>query len=430
MNPRRTIPRVLRIALAAALLAIADAGRVDAAPTPEQACEAAVQLAAGKYGQCTLVAESKDAKVPDPAKLAAALAKCSEKLEVAIDKAIAKHGAAACSAAGAEDLESFLDSCLAPVSAASAAGGTLPSCGDGEVDVVGEQCDGDDFDGASCATLGFAGGTLACDGSCRVDTAGCVVGSACGNGVVNSPEQCDGSETAGATCDSLGFAGGSLGCTAGCGFDTSGCVAFTSNQRIPATGQTTCWDSAGSVIACTDPAAAGQDGKVRAGAAMAFQDGGDGTITDLNTGLVWEKLDDGGGLHDVTNVYTWPDAFAVKIAALNAGSGFAGHTDWRLPNRTELMTIVSFRAIDPFECLDLPVEPAFQSACTPGCTDCSCTLVSCFDDARYWTSTSHYYVPGFFSEAEAWFVDFLDGGYNNYDGKTATHPVRAVRGGS
>mgnify|MGYP003339671132 CR=1 FL=1 len=158
--------------------------------------------------------------------------------------------------------------------------------------------------------------------------------------------------------------GGVGGCTGGCGWNTSGCVAFTSNQRFPATGQKSCWDSAGVSVACGSAGAAGQDGRVQAGAAMSFQDNGDGTITDLNTGLVWEKLDDAGGIHDVTTTYTWPNAFAVKLAALNAGSGFAGHTDWRLPNRTELMTIVSFREVDPFECLDLPVEPAFSTNCT------------------------------------------------------------------
>jgi hypothetical protein len=38
---------------------------------------------------------------------------------------------------------------------------------------------------------------------------------------------------------------------------------------------------------------------------LRFSDGGDGTIADLQTGLVWETKDDGGGLHDADNLYVW-----------------------------------------------------------------------------------------------------------------------------
>src|SRR5262245_19402833 len=36
-----------------------------------------------------------------------------------------------------------------------------------------------------------------------------------------------------------------------------------------------------------------------------FVDNGDGTITDTETGLIWEKKDRGGGLHDATARYPW-----------------------------------------------------------------------------------------------------------------------------
>src|SRR5207245_6844069 len=55
--------------------------------------------------------------------------------------------------------------------------------------------------------------------------------------------------------------------------------------ELPATGQTTCWDSNGNVIPC---AGTGQDGELRKGAPLAYVDHGNGTVTDLNTGLVWE----------------------------------------------------------------------------------------------------------------------------------------------
>lgn len=88
--------------------------------------------------------------------------------------------------------------------------------------------------------------------------------------------------------------------------------------------------------------------------------GGGGTVTDLRTGLEWESKTDDGGLHDKDNVYTWTDPGDADLAnadgdvwsflaALNSGSCFAGHCDWRLPTRTELATIaVGTNAFDPF----------------------------------------------------------------------------------
>lgn len=49
---------------------------------------------------------------------------------------------------------------------------TRTVCGDGKVG-AGEQCDVGNFNGKTCATEGFAGGTLACGTGCRFDTSGC-----------------------------------------------------------------------------------------------------------------------------------------------------------------------------------------------------------------------------------------------------------------
>jgi hypothetical protein len=48
----------------------------------------------------------------------------------------------------------------------------------------------------------------------------------CGNGELEPPEPCDGAALGGATCESLGFLGGALACTSACELDTSGCVPF------------------------------------------------------------------------------------------------------------------------------------------------------------------------------------------------------------
>ena len=71
---------------------------------------------------------------------------------------------------------------------------------------------------------------------------------------------------------------------------------------LPATGQTTCSDTNGNDIACSGT---GQDGDARAGRRLAYVDNGDGTITDSNTNLMWEKLSNDGFIHDKDNAYTW-----------------------------------------------------------------------------------------------------------------------------
>lgn len=50
-------------------------------------------------------------------------------------------------------------------------------------------------------------------------------GPVCGNGIVETGEDCDGGDLAGATCSSLGFDSGTLACTSSCTFDTSSCSA-------------------------------------------------------------------------------------------------------------------------------------------------------------------------------------------------------------
>ncbi len=93
-------------------------------------------------------------------------------------------------------------------------------CGDGMIDGA-EACDGADLGTHTCMTEGFAGGTLACDATCKLVTSGC---TSCGNGVVDPGELCDGSDLGGHSCASQGFTAGNLACTAGCTLDTTGCT--------------------------------------------------------------------------------------------------------------------------------------------------------------------------------------------------------------
>jgi cysteine-rich repeat protein len=295
-----------------------------------------------------------------------------------------------------------------------------PRCGDGIVQAP-EQCDdGNVWNADGCSSTcaievphpvacgnGIAQGpTEQCDDGNLVNADGCsdtcmIEGQLpriCGDGLAVTPEQCDDGNLANGD-----------GCSSRCTIERP-----VAGGSFPATGQTTCWNSVGSVILC---AGTGQDGDVQAGASLAYVEHEDGTITDTNTGLMWEKLSDDRSIHDWNNVYTWDDAFSVKIAALNAGR-FAGYRDWRLPNIKELQSIVNYEigASGP------AVAAAFNTGCTPGCTVTSC---SCTQSNNYWSSSSYAIIP-----SNAWNVFFYDGISSHLISKTAgTDYVRAVRGG-
>lgn len=61
-----------------------------------------------------------------------------------------------------------------------------------------------------------------------------------------------------------------------------------------------------------------------------FVDNGDGTISDLATGLMWQKTDDGRGRN-------WEEALAYA-----ENNQLAGYHDWRLPCQKELHSIVDY----------------------------------------------------------------------------------------
>jgi hypothetical protein len=181
------------------------------------------------------------------------------------------------------------------------------------------------------------------------------------------------------------------------------------------TGQTGCWNGAGQAIPC---AGSGQDGAVQSGEPRGYVDNGDGTITDTTTGLVWEKLSDDTSIHDKDNTYTWANAFAYKIAILNQ-ERFAGHDDWRVPNVTELQSLVNYGAVGP------AVDAAFNTNCVQWCTvlNCSCTLGG--NTSYFWSSTVFQPYPNY-----AMAIFFYTGVVDRTTAPTQSFHVRAVRGGA
>ncbi len=103
------------------------------------------------------------------------------------------------------------------------------------------------------------------------------------------------------------------------------------------TGQLTFYNSEGSIIAPGpgDPLY-GQDAG-HDGLQPSYVDNGDGTITDLVTGLMWQQ--------DLRQKATYPEAID------SAGRfDLAGHDDWRLPTIKELYSLVMFSGTDPSGC--------------------------------------------------------------------------------
>jgi hypothetical protein len=116
----------------------------------------------------------------------------------------------------------------------------------------------------------------------------------------------------------------------------------------------------------------------------------DGTIIDTFTGLMWQK-------DDFQNPMTWEESITQFNNLL-----LAEHTDWRLPTREELRSIVDYSRI----------TPSIFANEFPN------TVLG-----NYWTSTAH---P--FQENHIWCIHFYNGN-DNYQSKNNQYFSRAVRGG-
>ena len=116
-------------------------------------------------------------------------------------------------------------------------------------------------------------------------------------------------------------------------------------------------------------------------------DNGDGTATDIATGLKWQQEDDNS-----------PRSHADAITYCQ-GLILSGNSNWRLPNIKELISIVDYRADNP----------AIDNSAFPNT-----------DPTRYWSATSVA------SNANgAWPVNFDRGGSTSL-AKTNLELVRCV----
>lgn len=123
----------------------------------------------------------------------------------------------------------------------------------------------------------------------------------------------------------------------------------------------------------------------------AFTDNNDGTVTDTETGLMWDKCswdqtwtgplpDDTNTCEYAASTYQW--AAALGLAVIANGDNHRDYNDWRLPNKNELESLVDITRSSP------AIDPAFPD--TP--------------NWFYWSSTTYAPVPAY-----AWYVDFFNG---------------------
>jgi hypothetical protein len=119
-----------------------------------------------------------------------------------------------------------------------------------------------------------------------------------------------------------------------------------------------------------------------------FINNGDGTVTDISTGLMWQQ--------ETAGTMVWGPAITYC-----EDLSLAGYDDWRLPNINELQSLVDYSK----------TSPAIDTSLFPD-TVCS----------NYWSSTTDAYIH------YVWRVDF-NYGYIFNDDKSRSYDVRAVRGG-
>ncbi|WP_230661749.1 Lcl C-terminal domain-containing protein [Psychrobacter sp. I-STPA10] len=202
-------------------------------------------------------------------------------------------------------------------------------------------------------------------------------------------------------------------------------------SKLTATGITLCGNADKNMLECSlqalgkDWFGLGQDGEIQAGQSMEYEvltRNGETCVKDKVTGLIWEQKTDDGGLRDKDNTYTWYNPDSSKngghagtqnggvctgsgcdtqayIQALN-NANYCGYSDWRLPKREELRSIVDYGRYNP--AVDTTVFPNTQSS-------------------YYWSSSPVVNFSGY-----AWDVYFYHGGAYGYD-KGNNDYVRAVR---
>jgi len=197
-----------------------------------------------------------------------------------------------------------------------------------------------------------------------------------------------------------------------------GSNAASQDYPIIDTGQDLCFDTS-NVISCPQPGNLfyGQDAQYQ-GIQFSFQDNGDGTVTDLNSGLMWQQMP------QLYNKKTFNEALAGADTF-----SLAGCNDWRLPTIKELYSLIDSRGSS------MTLTPYIDTNYF-GFRFGDTTMGERVIDGQYWSGTRYvgFTMNG---DSTAFGVNFADGRIKGYPTEPVGPPgsefsmtafVRYVRG--
>ena len=127
-------------------------------------------------------------------------------------------------------------------------------------------------------------------------------------------------------------------------------------------------------------------------------------VTDFETGLMWQQCTYGYSGADCAtgnnSTFNWQQALEIPHSQ-NSSGGYAGYNDWRLPNITELRTLIALNCYSP--AINITIFPNTKNK-------------------WFWTSSPFTYL-----DIYSWKVNFTSGKENVYGFRTEHNSIRLVR---